>query len=333
MIEFKNVSKTYIGGVKAVDDLSLTVEEGELLVLLGTSGCGKTTTLKMINRLIEPTSGDIIIEGCKTGDIDPIELRRRIGYAIQYIGLFPHLTVRDNIAIVPGLLNWSDQRIEERTDELLEMMGLEPDDFRNRYPAQLSGGQKQRIGVARALAADPDIVLMDEPFGALDPITREQLQEQFLELQEKLRKTIVFVTHDVFEAVKLGDRIALLNEGRLMQVDTPGNIVESPANKFVDRFLGRQRFQLLLVTETLKGLTEESEEPVSDPGGEDRLQIFDSLVDGLDAFKRTRREVLPVFDQEGRQRGIVRRKKVLQAMASSIADTEKVDETRGSNEQ
>jgi osmoprotectant transport system ATP-binding protein len=333
MIEFKNVSKTYTGGVKAVDNLSLTVEDGELLVLLGTSGCGKTTTLKMINRLIEPTSGDITIDGHTIRDLDPIELRRGIGYAIQHIGLFPHLTVRDNIAVVPRLLNWSDPRIEERTGELLEMMGLEPDDFRDRYPAQLSGGQKQRIGVARALAANPDIVLMDEPFGALDPITREQLQEQFLDLQKELRKTIVFVTHDVFEAVKIGDRIAILDEGRLMQVDAPANIVESPAHKFVDRFLGRHRFQLLLITETLKGLIEESGQSVSDPGGDDRLHVFDSLVDGLDTFKRTRREVLPVFDREGRQRGVVRRKKVLQAMASSIEETGQVDRTSGSTEQ
>jgi len=302
MIVFDRVSKVYDGGVAAVRDLSMTVEQGETLVLLGTSGSGKTTTLKMVNRLIEPTSGSIRIDGRDIMDQDPVRLRRSIGYAIQHIGLFPHMTVADNIAVVPRLLNWNHERITEMVDQLLHLVGLEPGEFRDRYPAQLSGGQRQRIGVARALAADPAIVLMDEPFGALDPITRVQLQNEFLELESATRKTILFVTHDVFEAVKIGDRIALLDEGRLQQLASPVELVERPANGFVDQFLGQHRFQLSLLTETIKTLMPQQPEtrPLSTAQvlPQFRLHTRRSFVEALDMFKKTGLGRLPVYQRD-----------------------------------
>ncbi len=329
MIEFKNVSKMF-GDITAVQDLSMRVREGELLVLLGTSGCGKTTTLKMVNRLTEPSSGRITIDGTNIEDVDEIELRRSIGYAIQHIGLFPHMTVGDNISVVPELRGWSSQRICDRIDELLEMVGLAPAKFRDRYPAQLSGGQKQRIGVARAIAADPDIVLMDEPFGALDPITREQLQEEFLRLQEQLQKTIVFVTHDVFEAVKLADRVAILDEGQLQQLDTPAKIVENPANKFVDRFLGEHRFQLMLLTRDVRPLMDEDRECPADLPQDARLGPTASMVEALDEFKRTDLDMLPVYDERD-YLGALRRETVVDAIADAMRQKAGADETATSD--
>ena len=300
MIAFEQVCKTYPGGTEAVRDLTLEVAEGETLVLLGTSGSGKTTTMKMVNRLIDPTSGRILIEGRDIMDQNPIELRRRIGYAIQHIGLFPHMSVAENIAVVPKLLQWPPSEITERIDQLLSMVGLDPDEFRDRFPSQLSGGQKQRIGVARALAADPPIVLMDEPFGALDPITREQLQNEFLELESVIKKTIIFVTHDVFEAAKMGDRVALLDAGRLQQLATPQELVECPANEFVDQFLGQHRFQLSLLTQTVKSIgtaaVRPGQKPVSRPV--DSVSIRCSLVEALDMFKRTGKAALPIYEQK-----------------------------------
>jgi len=293
--------KQFPGGVEAVSDLSLDIAEGETLVLLGTSGSGKTTTMKMVNRLIEPTSGRILVEGTDVMRLDPISLRRKIGYAIQHIGLFPHMSVAENIAVVPRLLRWPKGQVDQRVGQLLAMVGLEPDDFRNRYPSQLSGGQKQRVGVARALAADPPIVLMDEPFGALDPITRGQLQDEFLELESEIQKTVVFVTHDVFEAVKMGDRIALMDRGRLQQLATPSELVETPANDFVDQFLGQQRFQLALVTRTIQSILPIAESPPRQPETLDagpRLRARDSLIAGLDIFKKTRAATLPVCKRD-----------------------------------
>ena len=243
VVALEHVTKAYgRGAPPAVDDLSLTIGAGEICVLVGPSGCGKTTTMKMVNRLIEPTSGRITIDGEDVTAIPAVELRRRIGYVIQQVGLFPHLTIADNVATVPRLLRWKPARVRERVDELLELVGLEPGPYRGRYPAALSGGERQRVGVARALAADPPVMLMDEPFGAVDPIRRERLQNEFLRLQARVRKTIVFVTHDVDEAIKMADRIAILQRGGILaQYDTPDAILANPASEFVERFVGADR--------------------------------------------------------------------------------------------
>ena len=243
MIEFKNVSKTYAGSnVTVVNDLTFVIPDGDICVLVGPSGCGKTTSMRMVNRLIEPTKGEILIDGQKNTSMSGTQLRRKIGYAIQQTGLFPHRTIADNIGTVPGLLGWDKDRIKSRADELLDLVGLAPDQYRDRYPAELSGGQQQRVGVARALAADPPIMLMDEPFGAVDPITRDRLQNEFLRIQEDIKKTIVFVTHDIDEAIKMGDKIAILKEGGVLaQYDTPENILVNPASEFVQSFVGGDR--------------------------------------------------------------------------------------------
>ena len=243
MIHFDNVTKTYAGATKpSVDNLTLSVPEGETCVVIGPSGCGKTTTMKMVNRLIEPSQGEITVAGRNILKQNPVELRRNIGYVIQQIGLFPHFTIRDNIATVPKMLGWKKARIDKRVDELLEIVGLEPPRFRDSYPRQLSGGQRQRVGVARALAADPPVMLMDEPFGAIDPITRDRLQNEFLRLQKQMRKTIMFVTHDIDEALKMGTLVCILQVGGvLQQLDTPANILSKPANGFVADFVGADR--------------------------------------------------------------------------------------------
>ncbi len=241
MIRLEEITKQYPGRTVAVDHLNLDVDDGELCVLVGPSGCGKTTTMKMINRLIEPTSGRILLNGEDVTRADPVRLRRRMGYVIQQVGLFPHKTVADNIGTVPSLLGWDRKRVKARVGELLELVGLEPG-YGRRYPSELSGGQRQRVGVARALAADPPVLLMDEPFGAVDPIARDRLQLEFLRLQEEVRKTVVFVTHDIEEAVRLGDRIAVLRQGgKLEQYDTPAAILGSPATDFVAEFVGADR--------------------------------------------------------------------------------------------
>ncbi len=243
MIEFREVSKTYPGSSRpVVNDLSFEIPEGEVCVLVGPSGCGKTTSMRMVNRLIEPTEGEILIDGEPNTSMSGTQLRRKIGYAIQQIGLFPHRTIADNIATVPSLLGWDKGRIKTRVDELLELVGLDPGVYRDRYPAELSGGQQQRVGVARAMAADPPIMLMDEPFGAVDPITRERLQDEFLRIQQEIKKTIVFVTHDIDEAIKMGDKIAILKQGGILaQYDTPENILSRPNSEFVASFVGNDR--------------------------------------------------------------------------------------------
>jgi osmoprotectant transport system ATP-binding protein len=244
VVELEHVTKRYggPGTPDAVTDLSLRIEAGEICVLVGPSGCGKTTTMKMVNRLVEPTSGRITIDGADVMALPAVELRRRIGYVIQQVGLFPHLTVAENVAVVPRLLKWPGQRTRERVDELLELVGLAPATYGPRYPAALSGGERQRIGVARALAADPPVMLMDEPFGAVDPIRRERLQNEFLRLQDRVRKTVIFVTHDVDEAIKMADRIAILQRGGILaQYDTPDAILAHPASEFVERFVGADR--------------------------------------------------------------------------------------------
>ena len=242
MIELKNVTKIYPGqSVPAVKDLTLTIQEGQTCVFVGPSGCGKSTILRMINRMIEQTSGTILIDGEDVLEKDPDKLRMGIGYVIQQIGLLPHRTVAENVAIVPRLYGWSKKEITKRIDELLELVGLDPGETRDKYPAQLSGGQMQRVGVARAMAVDPPIMLMDEPFGAVDPIVRNHLQDEFLRLQKEMKKTICFVTHDINEAIKMGDTIAIFDIGVLVQHGTPQNILSNPANEFVSDFIGHDR--------------------------------------------------------------------------------------------
>ena len=241
MIRFEHVTKRYEDGTSAVDDLSFEVAEGELVTLVGPSGCGKTTTMKMVNRLIEPSAGRIFLGGDDISDVDPVQLRRRIGYVIQQVGLFPHKTVLENTATVPHLLGWNRRKARERAAELLGLVGLDPSVYGDRYPEQLSGGQRQRVGVARALAADPPVLLMDEPFGAVDPVVRERLQNEFLGLQARVRKTVLFVTHDIEEAVRLGDRIAVYGQGRIEQFDSPATVLGAPATPYVADFVGADR--------------------------------------------------------------------------------------------
>jgi len=245
MISYRNVAKTFLpAGPPVLSDITFQVETGETVALLGTSGSGKTTLLRLTNRLVDVDAGSIEVDGVSVMDQDPIELRRRIGYVFQGIGLFPHMDIRSNVSIVLRLLGRSASEQQKRSDELLMMVGMPPDEFSGRYPHELSGGQQQRVGVARALAADPEFLLMDEPFGALDAITRDTLQQELLSLKQKLQKTIVFVTHDIFEALTIGDRIAVLNDGRLDQIGTKQEIIRSPATQFVKDLFGRPRAQL-----------------------------------------------------------------------------------------
>jgi osmoprotectant transport system ATP-binding protein len=297
-ILLENVTKRYAGqSAAAVDDVTLEIPAGEIVMLVGPSGCGKTTTMKMINRLIEPTSGRIYIGDEDVTDRDADDLRRHIGYVIQGAGLFPHYTVAENIAIVPRLLGWKKDRIAARVDELLDLVNLDPEQYRDRYPRELSGGQQQRVGVARALAADPPVLLMDEPFGAVDPITRQRLQDELLRLQEELRKTIVFVTHDFDEAVKLGDRIAILDVGsEIVQYDTPEAILAAPANDFVEGFVGHGA-ALKQLTLTRVRDVELHEAAVAQVGG-------DAAAAAADARSKGREWVIVLDDQQRPQRWV-----------------------------
>lgn len=246
-IRLEKVTKLFPGVAKpAVDALDLTIETGQVCVLIGPSGCGKTTTMRMVNRLIEPTSGQIFVGDRDVTKADPVELRRHIGYVIQQIGLFPHMTIAQNVATVPKLLGWEPARIKARVAEMLDLVGLDPSQFLSRYPRHLSGGQRQRVGVARALAADPPVMLMDEPFGAVDPIVRGRLQEEFLAILKRLKKTVILVTHDIDEAIRMGDVVAILKDGRLVQYDTPDRLLAAPANDFVADFVGADRALRLL---------------------------------------------------------------------------------------
>jgi osmoprotectant transport system ATP-binding protein len=242
MIRMENVTKRYAEStVASVDNLSMEIPEGSTVALIGPSGCGKTTTMRMINRLIDPSEGKIFVNGEEVTKADPVLLRRHIGYVIQNVGLFPHMTISENIASVPRLLGWEQPRIDKRTEELLHLVGLDPKEMLRRYPRQLSGGQRQRIGVARALAADPPVLLMDEPFGAIDPIARTRLQDEFKQILKRVRKTVVLVTHDLDEAIRLGDRIAIMRSGKIVQYDTPDTILSKPADEFVANFVGIDR--------------------------------------------------------------------------------------------
>lgn len=277
-IAFDNVTKLYPGAAyPAVDAVSFTVREGAICMLLGTSGSGKTTLLRMVNRLIDPTSGRILIDGKPTTEQDPIALRRGIGYVIQQVGLFPHLTIEDNVRVVPSILGKPKGETSARVDDLLQLVGLDPREYRSRYPRQLSGGQQQRVGLARALAADPDVLLMDEPFGALDAITRARLQDELRRLQQAMHKTILFVTHDVEEAFKLGEQIVVLSEGRLMQEGSPVELLAQPANDFVRRLVGAdnilRQFEYLPVTQAL--------EPVAGGVADERVSVETTLLQAL----------------------------------------------------
>jgi len=279
VVAFEHVTKRYGTGPPAVTDLSLEIRAGEICVLVGPSGCGKTTTMKMVNRLVEPTSGRVTIDGADVASLPPVDLRRRIGYVIQQVGLFPHLTVAENVAVVPRLLGWGEARITERVEELLELVGLDPGAYRSRYPTALSGGERQRVGVARAMAADPSVLLMDEPFGAVDPIRRERLQNEFLRLQARLRKTIVFVTHDVDEAIKMADRIAILQVGGVLaQYDSPDRLLAAPASPFVGHFVGADRGLKRLSLARVRDLPLES--PVTVDVGESFAAARRRLPDG-----------------------------------------------------
>lgn len=280
-VELENLGKQYEQRW-AVRGVTLHVERGETLVLIGASGSGKTTTLRAINRLVEPTEGRVRIDDRDVAEHDAAELRRGIGYVIQEIGLFSHYTVRRNVGVVPELLGWQRTRIDERVDELLQLLGLPTAEFAERYPHELSGGQRQRVGIARALAADPELVLLDEPFAALDPVTREAVQDEFLELGRKLRKTFVLVTHDVFEAVRLGTRIAVFHEGKLIRVATPAELVNAPASEVVVGLLGRHRYQLRLMTTSLVTAFERSGPAAA---GAAQLDVSDSVWDALHALE------------------------------------------------
>ena len=325
-LEFRNVSKTYEGSEEpAIQDLSLEVPAGNICVLVGPSGCGKTTAMRLVNRMIEMTSGDILLDGVSVRSRRPADLRREIGYAIQQIGLFPHQTIADNIATVPRLLGWPRERIRARVEELIELIGLDAEEMRGRYPAQLSGGQRQRVGVARALAADPPLLLMDEPFGAIDPINRERLQNELLRLQASIRKTIVFVTHDIDEAIKMGDRIAVMKVGGVLaQYATPPELLMQPADEFVEDFVGADRALKRLSLTRVRDIdlwdvdaaqpfvlvTDDDGRPVAWERDGTRLAALtverdDVLRDALSNLLRSEVEYGVVVDEHGRVSGLL----------------------------
>lgn len=308
MIRLEQVTKQFSNGRhSAVDNLDLTIEEGMSVTLIGPSGCGKTTTMRMINRLEAPTSGRVLINGQDIAGMDPRKLRRSIGYVIQQVGLFPHMTIAQNIATVPRLLGWEKARTDRRIDELLDLVSLDPAIMRGRLPHELSGGQRQRVGFARALAADPAIMLMDEPFGAIDPITRVKLQDEFRQILKKVSKTVVIVTHDIDEAVKMGDRVALMKDGRLLQYDDPGTILARPANEFVKSFLGPdrtiKRLSLVKVSSVMG--------PPRTPPGQARISADESLHIALARLLESNGPGLDVEDGEGRVVGYLERTAVL----------------------
>ena len=317
MIRLQGLSRSYStphGTVTAVDDLTLEVADGETCVLLGPSGCGKTTTLRMINRLVVPTSGKIFIAGRDTDGVDPVELRRGIGYVIQQIGLFPNMTVAENIGVVPRLLGWNRARSRRRAEELLALLALEPVQFLDRYPNELSGGQAQRIGVARALAIDPPVLLMDEPFAALDPINREAIQDEFLRMQQTLRKTILFVSHDIDEAVKMADRVAIFRAGRLAQFGRPDELLARPADEFVASFVGRdrtlKRLRLIRVREVMG--------PIHGDGADGpAVSADDDLRRVATLFLEHDVETIRCVDDTGRAIGQISRAAVAARLASA----------------
>jgi osmoprotectant transport system ATP-binding protein len=318
-IELINVTKQYPNQEQAaVENFSMKINPGELIMLVGPSGCGKTTTMKMINRIIEPTSGSITIDGEDVLSLDQNTLRRRIGYVIQQIGLFPHMTIAENVSVVPKLLGWSKEKTNARVEELLSVVELDPKTYMNRYPKQLSGGQQQRVGVARALAADPPVMLMDEPFGATDPITREKLQAEFLRLQESIGKTIVFVTHDFDEAIKLGDRIAVLGpKSKIEQFDTPARILANPATEYVSSFIGEgaalKRLALLLVGNTKMGAASKANAKAG------AVKVTDNLREALDRIVLAGGNVIGVQDASGATVGSLSIEQISEALGADVS--------------
>ena len=296
MIEFKNVTKLYPNGKKAVDNISLSFETGEFIVFIGTSGSGKTTSMRMINRMIEPTEGEILINGQNIQKKNAVELRRKIGYVIQQIGLMPHMTIYENIVLVPKLLGWPEDKQRQTAEDLIKRVDL-PLEYLDRYPSELSGGQQQRIGVIRALAADQDIILMDEPFGALDPITRDALQELVKHLQKEMGKTVVFVTHDMDEALKLADRIAIMQDGKVVQFDTPDNILANPANEFVEDFIGEER--LTQAQTNLKTVEQIMNRRVI------TLEVGKTMADAIKVMRAQRVDNLFIIDEDQKLLGIL----------------------------
>lgn len=311
MIEFKNVDKVYGDGTKAVDNLSLTIESGELVVFIGTSGSGKTTSMRMINRMIDATEGQVLIDGEDIKDKDPVNLRRNIGYVIQQTGLMPHMTVYENIVMVPKLLKWDEEKMKDRAVELLEKVDMDPEQYFDRYPSELSGGQQQRIGVIRALAADQEIILMDEPFGALDPITREALQRLVVQLQKEYGRTVIFVTHDMDEALELADKVAIMSKGQLIQYDTPHNIISNPANDFVREFLGEERLSQSdssqLVSEVM------NPKPIT-------VQLGTSISDAVKVMRDNRISTLLITDENNILFGTVALEKINKRNKDMVVD-------------
>ncbi len=302
IIEFDQVSKEFPGAIRpAVNQVSLDVQEGHLVVLLGPSGCGKTTLMKMVNRLYEPTGGQIRVGGTEIHKLKVTELRRKIGYVIQQVGLFPHMRISKNIGVVPKMLGWDNKRVEKRVDELLELVGLSPAEYRSRYPGQLSGGQQQRVGLARALAADPSIMLMDEPFAAIDNITRTRLQDELIRIQRTVRKTILFVTHDVEEAIKLADEIVIMEDGKLIQYDSPLNILTNPANEFVARLTGANDVLRRLSLQTVGSIML----PPANETSRNLKQVSKDtdLRDALALLLSSQEEELTVIDENGQRVG------------------------------
>lgn len=308
MLEIRNVTKVFKNKT-IIKNISFTVDKGEFVVLIGPSGCGKTTTLKMINKLIPLSSGNIYLEGKDISKEDTIELRRKMGYVIQQTGLFPHMTVGENIGLIPRLEKWPQDKIYKRTVELLNLVGMSPEQYIDRYPCELSGGQQQRIGVARAFSTNPEIILMDEPFSALDPITRNQLQDELFNLQQELKKTIVFVTHDMDEALKLADRICIMKDGSILQFDTPENILKNPANEFVEEFIGKKR--IWQQPEFIKAKDIMITEPVKTTGNR-------TVVQALEIMKSNKVDSLLIVDKENRLDGIVTLKDIRKNESTSM---------------
>ncbi|MBX4258681.1 ABC transporter ATP-binding protein [Clostridium estertheticum] len=308
MLEFRNLRKVFKNKT-VINDISFTVNKGEFVVIVGQSGCGKTTTLKMINKLILPTSGSINLDGKNIFKEDTIKLRRNMGYVIQQTGLLPHMTVGENIGIIPMLEKWPEEKILARTNELLEMVGMKPEEYINRYPCELSGGQQQRIGVARAWATNPDVILMDEPFSALDPITRNQLQDELFNLQQESKKTIVFVTHDMDEALKLGDRICIMKDGNIVQYDTPEEILNNPANDFVKEFIGKNR--IWQQPGFIKAKDIMITEPITTSGNR-------TVVQALEIMKANKVDSLLIINKQDKLEGIVTIKDIIRNYTGSL---------------